>query len=73
MGKQSKRKNKRRSGTKHRPTGLADDPLTTDGTVIGVGGEVPANNEQTTTDPTTKIISKIRLGDPRVRHASLVA
>lgn len=68
MGKQSKRKNKRRSGggggskgnIHPNPTGLAaDDDLST--TTANTGGAA------------ANIIKKIRHGDPRVRHAALVA
>ena len=69
MGKQAKRKNKRRSGDKHhrptgRPTGLADDPLLDDS---------PAVAAAPSSSTTGAIVARIRHGDPRVRHACLVA
>ena len=63
MGKQSKRKGgKRKSGQHHRPTGLADDAAA-DTAGNGDSGEGPVAN----------VVKKIRHGDPRVRHAALVA
>ncbi|KAL9186095.1 hypothetical protein ACHAXT_005333 [Thalassiosira profunda] len=67
MGKQSKRKHKRRSGGSgagrhHRPTGLADDPAAT--------AAAGATDESS---PVANVVGKIRHGDPRVRHAALVA
>lgn len=66
MGKQSKRKNKKKGGRLHRPTGLAGDPATIAVDATAIGG---ADNDS----PVSKIIKKIRHGDPRVRHAALVA
>lgn len=76
MGKQSKRKNKQRrggggSGGHHRPTGLADDPSSL--LASSASTSAAASASSSTTDPAAKIILKIRHGDPRVRHASLVA
>eukprot|EP00584_Thalassiosira_punctigera_P002891 CAMPEP_0172533846 /NCGR_PEP_ID=MMETSP1067-20121228/6409_1 /TAXON_ID=265564 ORGANISM="Thalassiosira punctigera, Strain Tpunct2005C2" /NCGR_SAMPLE_ID=MMETSP1067 /ASSEMBLY_ACC=CAM_ASM_000444 /LENGTH=928 /DNA_ID=CAMNT_0013318551 /DNA_START=185 /DNA_END=2971 /DNA_ORIENTATION=+ len=68
MGKQSRRKNKRRGGgggggggKHHRPTGLAPDDDHAPAAAPGGGGAV------------ANIVKKIRHGDPRVRHAALVA
>ena len=68
MGKQAKRKNKRRSGDKHhRPTGLADDPLLDDSPTAATAAAAPSSST------TGAIVARIRHGDPRVRHACLVA
>lgn len=71
MGKQSKRKNKQRrgGGSSGRPTGLADEPSSpTPETDTPSSAAAGSSN-----GPAAKIILKIRHGDPRVRHASLVA
>mmetsp|Transcript_6997 Transcript_6997/g.15095 ORF Transcript_6997/g.15095 Transcript_6997/m.15095 type:complete len:880 (-) Transcript_6997:4-2643(-) len=61
MGKQSKRKGgKRKSGQQTRPTGLVDDVQSSNPPAAGEG-------------PVANVIKKIRHGDPRVRHAALVA
>lgn len=61
MGKQSKRKGgKRKSGQQPRPTGLVDDVQSSNPPAAGDG-------------PVANVIKKIRHGDPRVRHAALVA
>ena len=66
MGKQSKRKNKRRSGGGKvtGPAGQVDASLST-GTGVAAAS-APSS-------PVDRLVGKIRHGDPRVRHAALVA
>ncbi|KAL7540799.1 hypothetical protein ACHAXR_011193 [Thalassiosira sp. AJA248-18] len=77
MGKQSKRKNKRRNNAgkhHHNPTGLAQDDAAA---TASAGGSTAllsgASSAPTDNSPVDNIIKKVRHGDPRVRHAALVA
>ncbi|EED90979.1 predicted protein [Thalassiosira pseudonana CCMP1335] len=67
MGKQSKRKgNKRKSGGHHRPS-LATDPS------LSISGAANTGNDGGANGAAATVVSKIRHGDARVRHAALVA
>jgi hypothetical protein len=83
MGKQSKRKNKHRKGGGGDDRGggtstgsrLTHGPSPTASTLppAAAGAASSSSSSSSNNGPAAKIILKIRHGDPRVRHASLVA